>query len=311
MAASTFTLAAPDGTALFVHRWLPDAPPRGVVQIVHGLAEHGARYARVAAALNAAGYGVYAADLRGHGQTARSADDLGFFAAADGWARMVEDVWQLERRIAADHPGLPIVLLGHSMGSFVAQQLAAEHGEAFAGVVLSATNGKPAALASLGRLVARVERLRLGAHGRSALIDGMTFGAFNKRFQPTRTAFDWLSRDPAEVDKYVADPRCGFPATVQLWIDLLDALPKITDPARQARIPKRLPIWVIAGTRDPVSDDTKGILQLLAAYRAAGLERVEHRFYEGARHEILNETNRDEVTANLIGWLDRVAAGSN
>jgi alpha-beta hydrolase superfamily lysophospholipase len=306
MRSTNFTLAAPDGTARFVHAWLPEGAAKAALQIAHGLAEHAGRYARLAQALTAAGYAVYAGDHRGHGRTARSADDFGFFADREGWRRCVDDLDLLHHRMAAEHPGRPILLLGHSMGSFMAQQFISEHGDALAGAVLSGTGGKPSALASAGRLVARVERWRLGARGRSALIHSLSFGAFNKQFAPVRTPGDWLSRDGAEVDKYFADPLCGFRATVQLWIDLLDALPDITAPARQARIPKRLPIYVISGARDAVSENTKGVRQLLAAYRAAGLERVSHRFYADCRHELFNELNRDEVTRDLVGWMDEV-----
>jgi alpha-beta hydrolase superfamily lysophospholipase len=306
MRSTSFTLAAPDGAACFVHAWLPEGAPKAALQIAHGLAEHAGRYARLAQALTGAGYAVYAGDHRGHGHTAPGPADLGFFAERAGWRRCIDDLERLHRRIASEHPGRPILLLGHSMGSFMAQQLISERGRELAGVVLSGSSGKPGALASAGRLVARLERLRLGARGRSALIHSLSFGAFNKQFAPARTPFDWLSRDAAEVDKYVADPLCGFRATVQLWIDLLDALPDITAPARQARIPKRLPIYVISGARDAVSENTKGVQQLLAAYRAAGLERVSHRFYPDCRHELFNEMNRDEVTRDLVAWMDGV-----
>ncbi|HEV2547665.1 MAG TPA: alpha/beta hydrolase [Stellaceae bacterium] len=308
MEATSFTLRAADGVEIFVRRWAPEAAPKAVVQIAHGLAEHGGRYARLAGGLTGAGYIVYASDHRGHGRTAARADDLGFFAARDGWATVLGDLWQVTQRIAGDHPERPMVLIGHSMGSFMAQQIISEHGDAFAGVVLSGTGGKPSALAAAGRLIARLERLRLGARGRSQLLQAFSFGAFNKPFAPARTPFDWLSRDAAEVDKYIADPLCGFPASVQLWIDLLDALGEVTSPRRQARIPKRLPIYVIAGSNDPVGENTKSVRQLLEAYRAAGLERVTHRFYDGARHEVFNETNRDNVTRDLVQWLDGAVA---
>ncbi len=308
MEATSFTLRAAEGVEIYVRRWAPDAAPKAVVQIAHGLAEHGGRYARLAHALTDAGYVVYASDHRGHGRSAARADDLGFFAARDGWAMVLGDLSQVRRRIAGDHPDQPIVLIGHSMGSFMAQHLMSEHGGAFAGVVLSGTGGKPSALAAVGRLVARLERWRLGARGHSKLLQAFSFGAFNKQFAPARTDFDWLSRDAAEVDKYIADPLCGFPASVQLWIDVLDALGDVTSPARQARIPKRLPIYVIAGSNDPVGGNTESVGQLLDAYRDVGLERVAHRFYDGARHELFNETNRDEVTRDLIQWMDGVVA---
>ncbi len=303
MQASTFTLATPDGVSLFVYRWLPDGPPKAVVQIAHGLAEHAARYARVAEALTRAGYAVYADDHRGHGRTARTPAELGLFALRDGWKKCIDDLWLLNRRIAADHPGLPIVLLGHSLGSFMAQYFISEHGDALAAAVLSASNGKPPPIAPFGLLLARLERLRLGQRGHSPLMQALFFGAFNKPFKPARTPFDWLSRDTAEVDKYIADPLCGFELTVQLYIDLLEGLRDAAMPGRQARIPKDLPIYIFNGSRDPVSDN---IDQLLSAYRVAGIKQVVHKVYADGRHESLNETNRDAVTRDLIAWLDGV-----
>ena len=278
------------------------------MQIVHGLAEHAGRYARLAHALTDASYAVHAHDLRGHGRTAKHESDLGYFADRDGWRKCLDDVRAVRRAVAAQHSGLPLILLGHSMGSFLVQQLMEEDGDGLAGAVLSGSGGKPSPLANAARLVARIERLRLGKRGRSALINGFSFGAFNKPFEPARTKFDWLSRDPAEVAKYVADPLCGFAASVQLWIDLLDALGEIARPARQARILKRLPVYVIAGRRDPVSENAKGVEALVGAYRAAGLQQVTARIYPEARHELFNETNRDEVTSDLIAWLDGAIA---
>jgi alpha-beta hydrolase superfamily lysophospholipase len=303
MQASTFTLATPDGVPLFVYRWLPDAPPKAVVQIAHGLAEHAARYARVAEALARAGYAVYADDHRGHGRTARTPAELGLFAERDGWKKCIDDLWLLNRRIAADHPGVPIVLLGHSLGSFMVQYFISEHGDALAGAVLSASNGKPPPIAPIGLVLARLERLRLGQRGHSPLMQALFFGAFNKPFKPARTAFDWLSRDTAEVDKYITDPLCGFESTVQLYIDLLEGLRETAQPSRQARIPKDLPIYIFNGSRDPVSGN---VAQLIDAYRAAGIKQVVHKIYPDGRHESLNETNRDAVTRDLIAWLDGV-----
>jgi alpha-beta hydrolase superfamily lysophospholipase len=305
---STRMLATPDGIDLFTYCWLPADQPKAVVQIAHGLAEHAARYARLAEALNAAGYAVYANDHRGHGRSVKSAGDLGFFAESDGWQKCVNDLWQLNRHVAAAHPGLPIVLLGHSMGATLAEQFMGDHGDALAGVVLSGANGKPTALAKVGGAVTRAERARLGARGKSKLVQSLTFDAFNKKFAPTRTAFDWLSRDPVEVDKYVADPLCGFPATVQLWLDLLGGWAAVSHAAHRDRVPKALPIYLVAGGRDPVSGNTRQLDPWMADYRAAGLLNVKHKFYPDARHELFNETNRDEVTGDLIGWLERVVA---
>lgn len=234
MRSSTFTLASTDGVSLFVYRWLPEVAPKAAVQIAHGLVEHAGRYARLAKALTYAGYAVYAADHRGHGRTASTPEDFGFFAERDGWRKCIDDLWRLNRRIATDLPGLPIVLIGHSMGSFRAQHFISEHGEALSGVVLVASNGRPAPLTAAAKIIAHLERLRLGPRSRSAPLHSMVVGAFNKPFEPIRTEADWLSRDLAEVDKYVTDPFCQFRPTVQLWIDLLDASGEIAKPARHA-----------------------------------------------------------------------------
>jgi len=313
MTKPNLTLTSPaDGLVLQGYEWLPPDPGqcRAVVVIAHGMAEHAARYARFAAALNAAGFAVYAFDHRGHGHTARSVAELGHMADRDGWNRAVTDLAAACSLAQQRHPGKPLLLFGHSMGSFMAQQMLYQHGGLLAGCVLCASSGKPPPVAALGRLVARIERLRRGGRGISPLIQSLSFDAFNKRFQPARTEFDWLSRDAAEVDKYVADPFCGFPITVQSWIDFLDALSEMARPENQNRIPKGLPVFVIAGRHDPVSGGGKGLQQLLEAYAAAGMTRVESRFYPEARHELLNETNRDDVTADIIDFFNRCLASS-
>lgn len=302
----SLTLPSPAGdTLLHGYEWLPSGDPQAVVVIAHGMAEHAARYARFAAALNEAGFAAYGFDHRGHGHTGKASGNLGHMGDTDSWNRAVGDLAAVCRLAAGRHPGKPLLLFSHSMGSFMGQQFLYEHGRMIAGAVLCGSTGRPPAIAALGRLIARLERLRLGRRAVSPLIQALSFDAFNKRFQPKRTDFDWLSRDPAEVDKYLADPLCGFPITVQSWIDLLDGLQAIARPDNQARIPKALPVFVIAGTHDPVSAGGAALKQLLQAYASAGLTRVESRFYEEARHELLNETNRDAVTADVIGFFRR------
>ncbi|HWZ45447.1 MAG TPA: alpha/beta hydrolase [Candidatus Saccharimonadales bacterium] len=295
-----------DGVALWVYRWLPSGEPRALVQIVHGLAEHAGRYQRLAEALTLCGYGVYACDLRGHGRTAKVPSDLGHLADRGGWQKCLDDLRQVQLRMAADYPGKPVILLGHSMGSTLARDFMARYGGDLAGVVLSGSSGQPTPLASAGRLVARLARLRRGARGHSRMLQSLSFDAFNRKFEPARTKFDWLSRDPVEVDKYVADPLCGFSASTQLWIDLLDAWAHIARKSSLAAVPRSLPVYVISGTHDPVSAGTNAIGPMLARYQDAGLQRVEHRFYPEGRHELFNEINREEVTRNLIAWLDSV-----
>jgi alpha-beta hydrolase superfamily lysophospholipase len=308
MQASSFAIETADGVSLFVYRWLPEGRPKAVVQIVHGWAEHAARYVRLAEALCGQGYAVYADDHRGHGRTARTPAELGYFADRDGWNKVLDDLWQLNQRIRAEHGQTPVAILGHSLGSFLVQQFISEHGDSIVAAALSGSNGKPPAMAPLGRLVALWERLRRGRHGKSPLLQSLFFGAFNKPFEPASTRFDWLSRDSAEVDKYVADPLCGFDSQVQLFLDILQGVSEIAKPALQARVPKTLPIYIFRGERDPVG---LNINQLLAAYRAAGLRAVTYKVYPNARHETLNEINRDEVTNDLITWLNAVVANAH
>ena len=224
---------AADGCSRHVTAWLPEGPARAIVHISHGMGEHGARYARLAGVLTAAGFAVYANDHRGHGKTGTE-EDTGFFAAENGWQVVMDDLRDHIERERAAHPDTPLVLLGHSMGSFMVQQSMVDNADVIDAVVLSGTNGRPPAIARLGRLIARMERWRQGPRGLSPIIDAMSFQDFNKKFKPNRTGFDWLSRDEAEVDRYIADARCGFSCSNQLWIDLLDALDVITAPAFQA-----------------------------------------------------------------------------
>lgn len=309
MQESDFRVAARDGTPLFVRAFAPepallDGAPTAIVLIAHGMAEHSARYARLAEALTAKKYAVYALDHRGHGKTVQNPSELGHFADRDGWSKVVSDLQEVLDAVKARHPGVPVFLLGHSMGSYIARGLAFRRGDALAGLLLSGTTHDHSIAYRAPRLIVAAERARLGKRGKSSLVKKLTFDAFNKKFKPARTECDWLSRDPAEVDKYVKDPLCGFECTTQLWYDVLSGLAEICTPRNVARMPKTLPIYVIAGERDPVNNDLAGIRKLRAAFEQAGQESITERVYSGARHELFNETNRDEVTHELIAWLD-------
>ncbi|MFC5695609.1 alpha/beta hydrolase [Pseudomonas sp. GCM10022186] len=306
MRHDAFWLDASDAVPLYVNHWAGDAPPRAVVMLSHGMAEHSGRYARLGDALVAAGIELYALDQRGHGRSAEHGV-LGQYATADGWNKVIGDLASLNHHIRQQHPQVPIFLLGHSMGSYIGQAYLMQHSCSLHGAILSGSNYQPVALYKVARLVARFERWRQGKEGRSALIDFLSFGSFNKAFKPNRTAFDWLSRDPLEVDKYVGDPLCGFRCTNQLWLDLLGGLQNITPPKNLAQIDPDLPLLVIGGERDPVSDGRR-LQDLAAALRLAGIKDVQLNIYPGARHELLNESNRDEVTRDLIDWLEQALA---
>lgn len=288
------------GRGIFTRRWSPAGPPRAALMIAHGLAEHGGRYARLAAALTATGIVVYAHDHRGHGPACPPAD-LAFFAEQNGWRACLDDIHAVAQTMRDSHPGVPLLFLGHSMGSFMGQSFIAEHGDMLAGAILSGSAGPPPPILRLAAPILAFERLRVGPRGHSKLIQTLMFDGLNKAFEPARTPYDWLSRDPAEVDAYAADPLCGFPLTAQLARDVAGALAGLGSAALAGRVRKDLPLYIFSGERDPVGANLQGLID---SYRAAGLTRLTTRIYPDGRHEMLNEINRDEVTRDLIAWLE-------
>jgi len=308
MNADTFFFEASDGARIFCHRWYPESTPRAAIHIAHGMGEHSARYARVAQPLVEAGYAVLADDHRGHGRTAVEAgpDCLGDIGAA-GWDRVVEDARELNAHLGDEFPGVPRVLFGHSMGSMLSQQYLYRHGDTLDAAVLSGSPGFGGAFGLfVSHTLARFERWRLGNEGESALMDKLLFGNANDPFDaPDATGFEWLSRDADEVRKYVDDPFCGFVLRTGGLCTLFAGAREARRKSSCARIPTSLPIYVFSGADDPVHGELKNLDRLLQRYREAGIANLEQRFYEGGRHEMLNETNRDEVTADLLAWLDR------
>jgi len=282
-----FTFTARDGLAIAAYRWDPAGPARGVVQLTHGMGEHVRRYDALAAALNANGFVVYGQDHRGHGASASSEAALGQLGAT-GWGELVNDIDLLVGRAHAEQPGLPLVLLGHSMGSFAVQQYLLDHSERVHAAVLTGT--------------AAIDLLEPALDLDAALDLAM----FNAAFAPARTDYDWLSRDPAQVDAYVADPRCGFGLDVSGVKAMFAAARPLALPDRIAKLRAGLPLYVAVGDADPVNGQLALVHALVERYRAAGLSDVTLRTYAGARHEIFNETNRAEVVADLLAWLERV-----
>lgn len=291
-------LTAADGTAVHYREWLPDGPPRAVVQVVHGAAEHSGRYQRFAAALTAQGYAVYASDHRGHGRTRLRSGALGD-AGPDGWNGMVDDEIALCERLRAAHPGLKLALFGHSLGSFIAQDLVQRRGELLDALVLSGTAYRPAPPPAV------LQKLDAVAAAEPLAASQAWSARFKDHNQPFggETGFEWLSRDPAEVRQYLDDPQAGHAFSNELVRDIFAGFARMREPAQEARIPRALPVLVIQGEHDPVGENLAGTQRLLDRYRALGLTRVQHRFYAGARHELLNETNREAVTRDVLGWL--------
>jgi alpha-beta hydrolase superfamily lysophospholipase len=292
-------LGAADGHEIQVQIWRPSNPATQVIQVLHGLGEHAGRYSRFADSATARGCTVYCHDHRGHG---KNADQLGSFGAKDGWNRVVSDVDTVHREIAHRHADLPIALIGHSMGSYIAQSYLIKHEPNISSLILSASTWPSRPLVLLARALAKIEGWRLGAHRDSALLQRLGFSNFNKPFHPSRTNSDWLSRDDAEVDTYIADPLCGGPYSAQLWSDLTAGLFSISSDSALRRIQTDLPILITGGELDPVGGD-KGMGQLAMHYAQTGHNRLKVKIYPQGRHEMLNDTARDEVTRDWIDWI--------
>lgn len=299
---STFALPGEGNHAIKVFNWAPVSQRvLGTVQIVHGLVEHAARYQRFAEFLTKRGYAVIAHNHRGHGSHLELAQ-RGHFADQDGWQKVIDDVQRVNAHIRERHAEMPRVLIGHSMGSYIAQAFVMHNAIACDAFVLSGSNHAPRVQLHLGRLAARVVAWRHGSEHHSEFLDALAFGAFNKRFKPARTVFDWLSRDPDEVDRYVSDPACGVLASAGLWLDLLGGLLDIGRKKSLKKIPGDLPILITGGSDDPVGG-RRGMQRLAKAYRDTGHHNVSVKIYDGGRHEMLNETNRDEVMSDIAEWM--------
>lgn len=309
MRTDEFDLPMSDGVAVHVRRWRPTDEPRGVVQISHGMAEHTGRYSRLAGHLVDAGFAVWAHDHRGHGGTARTDEDLGHFADEDGFTLVVSDLLAVRAEIGRagqDGAGRPVALFAHSMGSFVAQSALALHAPSPWDAVVLTGSDAPGGISYEAFLqVARVERRLHGPRGRSAALDDLAFAPYNLGFRPTRTDSDWLTRDDAEVDIFLADPRTGFRFSNQAWVDFIGGRETVAHTGFGDVGPKDLPILLTAGDADPVGRKGKGVQKLADELRAAGLSGVEVQIYPGARHELVNETNRDEVQADVLAFLER------
>ncbi|MGY0498069.1 alpha/beta hydrolase [Nocardia sp. FBN12] len=278
-----FTFPSSDGSTIHVRSWLPtETEPRGVVQIAHGMGEHSNRYGHLAERLAGLGFAVYADDHRGHGLSMGPVPgDLG----PDGWNLLVADEVALTEILRERHPGLPVTLIGHSLGSFAVQQYLLDHSGLVDQVVLSGTTAVD------------------GLFGEIAAAGGDLIGFFNAEFQPTRTDADWISRDEAQVDAYNADPWCGFAIDdANMGLLAANAQTRLSDPST---VRADLPIYVMVGDKDPLNDKLRLSDLLVRRYRDAGLNDLTYQVYADARHEVLNETNRDEVEADLLAWITR------
>lgn len=277
--------------------WEPEGQPRAVVQLIHGMAEHIDRYDPAARFLAAQGYVVAGRNHRGHGP---NAEILGYFAPKDGWNALVEDAHDVSLALKKQYPGLPFILLGHSMGSFVAREYTLRYGKELSALVLSGTGYYPAALCRAAGALAAISPRKKPAK----LVDHLAFAGNNKAFAPARTPFDWLSRDEKAVDAYIADPLCGFVFTGAAFRDFFGGLKALSDESRLAALPQTLPVYFFSGDQDPVGQAGSGVKKVAEQFRNAGVQDVTVRLYPGGRHEMLNEINRDEVERDLAAWLN-------
>ena len=286
MPPQEMTIRSAHDVPVTAYRWDTAGPPRGIVQLTHGMGEHLLRYEALAGDLTGAGFVVVGQDHRGHGATA---GEGGWGALGPGgWDELVRDIGRLSDEVRRGLPDLPLVLLGHSMGSFAAQQFVLDHSGELAGLVLTGTT-------TLDLLEPVLD------------LDGPTdLSAFNAPFAPARTDYDWLSRDEAQVDAYVADPRCGFGLSAADNKQMFVSARQLADPRRLRQLRSDLPVYVAVGDQDPLNGQLALVHALLQRLREAGLDDVTLQVYEGARHEVFNETNRAEVVADLLAWLDRV-----
>jgi len=308
MKEKIFNFKSIDGFNIFTYSWLPNKENeiKAVVQIAHGMAEHAARYHEFAEFLTDNGFGVYANDHRGHGKTAGSLDKVGFFAESNGWDLVVSDMHSLTEEIKKEHPNIPVFLLGHSMGSMLSRDYASKYGNEIRGLILSGTAADPGMLGNVGIAISKISGMFFGKESKSPLLDKLSFGAFNEKFKPNRTAFDWLSRDEKRVDKYVRDPYCGSVFSKGFFYDMLTGLKKIHMKAEIGKIPTALPIFFISGEKDPVGKNSNGVKKIVKMYEKSGIENVDLKFYPDARHEILNETNREEVYRDILSWISNI-----
>jgi alpha-beta hydrolase superfamily lysophospholipase len=291
MAPETFSYRSADGRQLAGYRWAAHdgATDAGVVVLVHGMGEHLRRYDHVADALTSAGFVVYGHDHRGHGASLAATDEPGHLGH-NGWSALVDDLNLVIARAKSDHPGLPVVMIAHSMGSCAAQQFLLDHGTDVDAVALKGT--------------AAVDLLEPALD----LSSDLELSAFNGAFRPARTDSDWLSRDDSVVDAYLADPLCGFGIDATSVKDMFAGARRLADPDQVARMPNYLPLYVAVGSKDPVNGGLSLLWPLVDRYRAAGLDDLTVRVYDDGRHEILNEISRAEVIDDLLQWLQRVSA---
>jgi alpha-beta hydrolase superfamily lysophospholipase len=296
------TLQSPTGATLAWRHLPAAAPEKSVLLISHGLAEHSARYSRFAEFMAMSGFHVYAHDHRGHGTTRATDAPLGRYAQSHGIEKVLADVRAVRDMAARNHPGLPVLLFGHSMGGLIALNAAENDPGLYDGLAVWNSNFNPGLAGRAAQAVLAIEKALKGSDVPSELLSKLTFGAWAKSISNRRTDYDWLSHDPVEVAKYIEDPLCGFDASVSMWIDLFKLTFDGAKPDRLSRLPQSLPIHLVGGGQDPATNGGREISWLAGRMQKVGLKRVTTVLYPTMRHETLNEIERDSAMQDFAAW---------
>lgn len=293
--------------------WKPDCMtgdhprnPRCVLQIVHGMEEYAARYDEFARYMNRYDICVIGEDHLGHGQSVKTADDLGYFCKEDPATVVVRDVHRLKKIVQEQLPDVPFILLGHSMGSFIVRNYICRYGTGIAGAILMGTGSQPAASLGAGKILTSAIALFKGWHYRSSLIRNIAFGSYGKRIPNPQSEHDWISVNAENVKRYEEDPLCGFGFTLNGYHTLFTFISRCQSKGYRKQIPQKLPLLLTAGAQDPVGAYGAGVRKAYESYKAQGIRDVEIRLYENDRHEILNENDKDVVSKDIYDWIDRV-----
>lgn len=299
-----FYYPSSDGeTQIHAVKWTPTIEPVAVLQIVHGMVEFIERYDEFAKYLACNGIVVVGNDHLGHGQSVANEDRYGFFKLENGNEALLNDINALRQNIAESYPDLPYFILGHSMGSFLTRQYLARYGEGLAGAIIMGTGSQPTVMLNVGKGLSSLIASFKGWNYRSKFIDNLAFGAYNKRFEPSRTSRDWLTKDSDIVDSYIANPQCTFMFTVNGYYNLFYSIKDCQNKKNIDRIPKDLPVFFVAGNDDPVGNFGKGVVKACDGFKKAGISDVALKLYKDDRHEILNETDRETVFDDILKWI--------
>jgi len=290
-------------TKIHAVRYIPNGDIKAILQISHGMVEHIERYEDFALFLNSKGILVTGHDHLGHGKSINSPKDFGYFAPKDGNRSVLYDVYQLTQITKELYPDIPYFLLGHSMGSFYARQYLCQFGQELSGAILLGTGFPPYSWVQFGRLFVRIIALFTGDKYRCPLVNDLAYGSYNKRFTPIRTNKDWLSKDTAKVDAFIADKYCNFIFTLNAQYNMFTGISRLYNKKLLSQMPKDLPVFFASGTDDPVGDYGKGVLRAVDTFHKVGMKNIKVKLYPEDRHEILHETDRDVVYQDLYLWL--------